>query len=137
MSLSKLCNLKALLGIIILSALTGCSRGQNEHMTFKAEKLAMPSADYPLAGFWKSAPSDDFGVAIAPAGNGLYSVSFCGPGGCFEPGTYRPNSKIYGDQKYKVIDVNTVEIGGQAGFDRYYRFESRTSTQQITGANSS
>jgi hypothetical protein len=23
----------------------------------------------------------------------MYSVSWCGPGGCFAPGTYRPNSR--------------------------------------------
>src|SRR5437773_5469636 len=69
-----------------------------------AEELAVRSEDYPLAGFWKIKKSDEWGLAIAPAGDGYYSISFCGPGGCFKPGTYRPNSKIIGDSSYRVIN---------------------------------
>jgi hypothetical protein len=51
-----------------------------------------PTAGHPYAGFWKENCSKESGLAIAHAGRGLYSVSFCGPGGCFKPGAYRPNT---------------------------------------------
>lgn len=67
---------------------------------------------------------DDFGLKIEPAAGDLYSISFCGPGGCFEPGTYRPNSPIFGDEAYRVIDGNTLEVLGGDGFSKYYRCSS-------------
>ena len=52
----------------------------------------------------------------------MYSVSFCGPGGCFEPGTYRPNTPIVGDPEYQVIDSNTLGISRKDGtFQQYSR----------------
>jgi hypothetical protein len=45
-----------------------------------------------FTGFWKTQCKDAFGLQIKPFENEEnYSVSFCGRGGCFEPGTYRPN----------------------------------------------
>jgi hypothetical protein len=74
-----------------------------------------------LSGFWKHHCEDGYGLKIEPAGRDFYSVSFCGPGGCFEPGTYRPNSPIFSDQSYRVIDGNTLEVLGGDGFSTYYR----------------
>ncbi|MHB8743850.1 MAG: zinc finger Ran-binding domain-containing protein [Sulfuricaulis sp.] len=76
---------------------------------------------YPLVGFWKDDCSENFGLAIAPATGGLYSVSFCGPGGCFKPGTYRPNTHLANDPNYKLIDNDTIEVLGGDGFSRYHR----------------
>ena len=90
-----------------------------------AEEAAVPSEEYPLAGFWKEDEADAWGLAIAPAGDGYYSISFCGPGGCFKPGTYRPNSKIVGDGAYRVINDICIEVAGRDGFARYKRAVSR------------
>lgn len=125
--------MKSIIALVLMCVLAGCSRGIDR--TRKAERLAVPSSEYPLAGFWKEKPSYEFGLAIAPAGNGFYSISFCGPGGCFKPGTYRPNSKIYGDTAYKVIDANTIDVLGAGGLSRYYRFPSRTATQPVAPPN--
>jgi hypothetical protein len=81
-------------------------------------------ADHPkpsLAGFWKEHCDDGFGLKIELAGGELYSISFCGPGGCFEPGTYRPNSPIFGDELYRVRDADRLEVLGGDGFSTYYR----------------
>jgi hypothetical protein len=96
-----------------VSALTSAQSPPNPSR--EAELAAVASADFPYAGFWK--PYDctpGYGLAISPAGTtpGLYSVSFCGPGGCFEPGTYRPNTTLVNDEKYWVIDENTIEVRG-------------------------
>jgi hypothetical protein len=89
----------------------------------KTDSTVWP-ADRPkpnLAGFWKDHCDDDFGLKIAGAGGELYSISFCGPGGCFDPGTYRPNSPIFGDESYRVVDANTLEVLGGDGFAKYSR----------------
>lgn len=94
--------------------------------TVAGDSTAWP-ADRPkpnLAAFWKDHCEDDFGLKIESAGGDLYSISFCGPGGCFEPGTYRPNSPIFGDEAYRVKDANTLEVLGGDGFSTYFRCPS-------------
>jgi hypothetical protein len=81
----------------------------------------MEDPEYPLIGFWKRNCNNDFGIAIDKTGNSHYSISFCGPGGCFKPGTYRPDSRIYGDSNYEVVSENRIEIKGMDGFSTYYR----------------
>lgn len=96
-----------------------------------AEENAVPTESHPLAGFWKDRDcSDNFGLAIGPASEDMYYVSFCGPGGCFEPGTYRPNTPIQGDPHYKVISLNIIEVRGRDGFTTYFRCpEGRVSNE--------
>lgn len=74
-----------------------------------------PTAAHPYVGFWKVKCSDDFGLAIAAAGPNLYSVSFCGPGGCFKPGTYRPDTPLVGDTNYKIVSTTRMQVGGGSG----------------------
>ena len=125
-----LCTMRAFFYIVGLLLLAACSSPRKPGDR-TAEQLAIPTGKYPLAGFWKKNASDDWGMAIAPAGYGRYSVSFGDRYSDFTPGTYRPNSKIYGDKWYRVIDLDTIEMGDYNGnFDRYYRFESRTSTNR-------
>lgn len=81
----------------------------------------IPKTGYPYIGFWKNNCADGFGLAINMIDEGLYSVSFCGPGGCFEPGTYRPNTSLVGDPNYKIINENQIEVKGADGFSTYYR----------------
>lgn len=90
-----------------------------------AEKTAIPSETHPLAGFWKTDPNDSFGLAIAPADGNLYSVSFCGPGGCFKPGTYRPNTPLVGDEDYQVVSQDTLRVRGNDGWSTYIRVPGR------------
>jgi len=89
------------------------------------EKLAKPCIEYPYAGFWKRKLWHKHGLAIGPEGNGLYYVSFCGPGGCFDKGQYRDNTKIINDPNYKIIDENTIEVKMKKGFKKYIRVNSR------------
>ncbi|HEX9625531.1 MAG TPA: hypothetical protein VGA00_01175 [Acidiferrobacterales bacterium] len=89
------------------------------------ERQARPSKTHPLGGFWKQDVRHDFGLAIGPAEGNAYYISFCGPGGCFEKGRYRPNSAIEGDPDYRVIDADTIEVKGRKGFARYVRVRSR------------
>ena len=90
-----------------------------------AEKTAISSKTYPMAGFWKTQSSDNFGLAISPTGVGKYSVSFCGPGGCFKPGTYRPDTPLVNDDDYQVINSNTLRVQGRDGWTTYRRAPCR------------
>ncbi len=77
-----------------------------------------PSKDF--TGFWKEKCEQDFGLQIKPAGtDGKYSVSFCGPGGCFEPGTYRPNTFINRDKSYQIVSDTELRVGGGDSFSTY------------------
>ena len=76
-----------------------------------AEQMAIPSDEFPLAGFYKGKVTENFGFAIGPnKESGTYYISFCGPGGCFKPGTYLPNTTIIDDPNYEVIDNNTIKF---------------------------
>jgi hypothetical protein len=110
--------------LIAASSLAGCDWLRDPH--WEAETDAQRSDTHPLAGFWKDDDcSDDWGLAIGPMSDTTYYLSFCGPGGCFEKGTYRPETKIVGDPDYRVIDADTIEVKGSKGFTRYMRCPSR------------
>lgn len=116
------------LGTLVLAVITlvaGGSIAADLDKGRAAEKAAVASPTHPYAGFWKQPGcADRFGLAIAPEGP-LYSVSFCGPGGCFAPGTYRPNTKLSGDSGYRIIDKDTIEVSTAFGFTRYVRCAQR------------
>src|SRR2546421_10251884 len=63
-----------------------------------------------FTGFWKGRCSDAFGVQIKQQTGNLFSVSFCGPGGCFDPGRWMPDTTIVGDPQYRPINPTTLEI---------------------------
>ena len=82
-----------------------------------------PSKDF--TGMWKGDCKENFGLQIKPVGDeGMYSVSFCGPGGCFEPGKYRPNTFITGDRSYHVASESEIEVRGGGGFSTYHKCSS-------------
>lgn len=112
--------MRTLLLVVALLSCIAC-QGGGEAVSHTARPSVPPT--HPLSGFWKDGHcEDDFGLLIAPAGDHLYSVSFCGPGGCFEPGTYRPNTPIVGDSDYRVIGENEIEVGSIDGdYQRYIR----------------
>jgi hypothetical protein len=74
----------------------------------RRESVKNIPADF--TGFWKWRCSDDWGVQIEKQTGTLFSVSFCGPRGCFEPGTWMPNTPIVGDPQYHYINPTTLAI---------------------------
>lgn len=69
-----------------------------------------------FTGFWKTNCEDAFGLQIMSFGEeGNYSVSFCGSGGCFKPGTYRPPTTIENDPAYEVISHDHIKVVGKGG----------------------
>lgn len=100
---------------------------QNSDTNWHVEKNAVPSKSHPLAGFYKDESCDDeWGWAIGPVNETQYYISFCGPGGCFAEGTYRPNTTIHNDPDYQVIDENTIKFQNTEGWSTHVRCPSRT-----------
>ncbi len=79
-----------------------------------------------FTGFWKTRCADGFGVQIKKLPGNLFSVSFCGPGGCFEPGTWMPNTPIIEDPQYRRIDPTTLEIKRGEGWKRLTKCTTAT-----------
>ncbi len=109
--------------ILVFLMVCGCGFFDSPH--WESERDAVPSESHPFAGFWKTDLSDSFGLAIGPYGEGKYYVSFCGPGGCFSKGDYRPITPLKGDPAYRIIDKNTIEVRGLDGSTKYYRSKGR------------
>jgi len=87
-------------------------------------------ADY--TGIWKSNCADYFGVQIKHVDNSLYSISFCGLDGCFEPGQWAPNSKNDGDPQYKVISPEKIGIRRKDDKNEYFTYIKCTSNPTWT-----
>ena len=65
-------------------------------------------ADY--TGIWMDDCSSFYGIQIKPTKDSLYSVSFCGYNGCFEPGEWTPNTPIEGDSNYLIVSPEKIGI---------------------------
>jgi hypothetical protein len=85
-----------------------------------------PTSAADFTGFWKGDCSDAFGVQIKPYSGTAYSVSFCGPGGCFSPGSWKPNTPIVGDPSYRVVNEETLELRNGERWQRYTKCTSDT-----------
>lgn len=78
-----------------------------------------PAKDF--TGFWKEKCDQGFGLQVMPYGrDGKYSVVFCGPGGCGDPGASRPTF-ITGDRHYEVVSEDEIYMRGAAGRTRFLR----------------
>jgi hypothetical protein len=75
-----------------------------------------------FTGFWKSKCEDAFGLQIKPYGtDGMYSIAFCGPGGCDDPDTVR-KTFITGDRHFEVISEDElIQIRPSGDRDRSVR----------------
>lgn len=90
---------------------------------------SVANAEENYTGFWKGDCSEAFGLQIMPAVGNKYSVSFCGPGGCFEPGTYRPNTTIQDDELYQVVSEDHLKVWGRDGWSDYFKCDTNTHPQ--------
>jgi hypothetical protein len=86
------------------------------------ESLLKATPEYPFVGFWKNECSEDFGLAFEAAGDGKYTVNFCGPGACGNVERLTPVS-LENNQNYRIIDQNTIEEQTIGGISKLYRCE--------------
>jgi len=98
----------------------------NNEPNWYVEENAVQSASHPLAGFWKEEGCNDaWGWAIGPVEPKIYYISFCGPGGCFKEGTYRPNTTLVDDPLYKIVDDNTILFKSNGDWSKHVRCSGR------------
>jgi hypothetical protein len=116
-------------GTLLLTWSTACGlpASLNDAPNWQVQENARRSETHPLGGFWKLGNcSSDAGLAIGPTRENTYYVSFCGPGGCFAEGTYRPETRIIGDPTYRVLGENAIEVKGWIGtWQKYVRCKAR------------
>jgi hypothetical protein len=116
---------------ILLSLLLAACGARRSNPNWQLERDAQPSQTHPYAGFWKIKPQQQFGLGIGPAGKDLYYVSFCGPGGCFAKGEYRPLTSLVADSSYHIVDTNQIEVNAKDGFTAFHRSDGRKGTKFI------
>ncbi|HYR36256.1 MAG TPA: M48 family metallopeptidase [Burkholderiales bacterium] len=74
-----------------------------------------------FTGFWKANCEQLYGIQLKPAAKpGLYSVSLCGPAGCFDSGTHRPATTVQGDPSYAVLSAEEILVRETSGRDTSY-----------------
>lgn len=97
------------------------------------KKLA--EEDYPgeldpsknFIGFWKEDCGQAFGLQIMHYGtDGKYSIVFCGPGGCGQPGSEGRITFITKDPHYEVISEDEIKERSADGWDTYRRCTRET-----------
>jgi len=119
------------LAIVAAGALLACD--PNSSPNWDVRERAKSSQSHPLAGFWKAnacSTDVDWGLAIGPMTESSYYVSFCGPRGCFAEGTYRPETKLYGDPAYEVVSTNEIGVKGKDGLTKYVRCPEEAAQQR-------
>ena len=109
---------------LTVAVLLGCESKPAVDMSLTssnvAERLSYDD-EYPFVGFWKSDPSNDFGLAIDKHVSGEYTVWFCGPGGAGEIPLLSP-TRLTDDPRFRILDANTIEaVNKHAQFDRWSR----------------
>ncbi len=78
-----------------------------------------PDLSLKLAGFWKEKCTEGFGLRIKPVDKpGMYTVTFCGPGGCGDDQNER-KTFITGDQHYTVVSSVELEVGPEGSRSTY------------------
>jgi hypothetical protein len=85
-----------------------------------------PDLSKTFAGFWKVKCSDSFGLRIKAVDKpGMYTVTFCGPGGCGnEQGERR--TFITGDKHYKVLSGGELQVGPDGNRSTYKKCSDGT-----------
>jgi len=79
-----------------------------------------------FAGFWKEKCSDTSGLRIRQVDQpGMYTVTFCGPGGCGDEQEER-KTFITGDKHYKVLVGGELQVGSNGNGSTYKKCSDGT-----------
>jgi len=78
-----------------------------------------PDLTVNFAGFWKEKCTDSYGLRIKPVNKpGMYTVTFCGPGGCGDEQNER-ETYIKGDKRYSVVSATILQVGSSENRSTY------------------
>jgi Zn-dependent protease with chaperone function len=96
------------------AALARAASDQPPQMLAKGERVD-------FTGFWKVNCEQLYGIQLKQAAEpGVYSVSLCGPAGCFDPGTHRPATTVQDDPAYEVLSREEILVHASRGHDTSY-----------------
>ena len=85
-----------------------------------------PDATKDFTGFWKKKCENAFGLQVKRGADGMYSIVFCGPGGCGDAADAR-RTYITGDRRFEVVSEDElVEISREGDKERIYRCTRET-----------
>lgn len=80
-----------------------------------------------FAGFWKTECTNTFGLRIKPADRPhMYTVTFCGPGGCGDE-TNERKTFINGDKQYNIVSATELQVGKAENRTTYKKCSDKTS----------
>lgn len=86
-----------------------------------------PDLSKNFTGFWKEDCDEPFGLQIKHFGDdGKYSIVFCGPGGCGNPGEDGHSTFINKDRGYEVVSATEIKIRRSDGWDTYHKCTTDT-----------
>lgn len=78
-----------------------------------------PDASLNLAGFWKEKCTEKFGLRIKTVDRPhMYTVTFCGPGGCGDEANER-KTFINGDKRYSIVSATELQVGRGENWTNY------------------
>jgi hypothetical protein len=81
-----------------------------------------PDPSKNFTGFWKEHCEQAFGLQIMHYGTeGKYSVVFCGPGGCGQPGSEGRITFITKDPEYQVVSEREIKQRVSEGWETYHK----------------
>lgn len=108
----------------------GAAPAPTPYKTVADIRKNLAEADYPgeldpsknFSGFWKEDCEEAWGLRIMPYGtDGKYSIVFCGPGGCGEPGREGRITFITKDRDYEVVSESEIRERSANGWVTYHR----------------
>jgi Zn-dependent protease with chaperone function len=97
--------------------------GEREALALAAAGATSPGKEQRIdfTGLWKEDCEQLYGLQFKPLEKQrVYSVSLCGPAGCLDPGTYRPNTTVQGDAAYDVLHAEEILIKQPRGDSTSY-----------------
>ena len=78
-----------------------------------------PEPSLNFVGFWKEKCTESFGLRIKPANRPhMYTVTFCGPGGCGDE-TNERETFIKGDKRYNIVSATELQVGSAQSQSTY------------------
>lgn len=85
-----------------------------------------PDRTKDFTGFWKEKCENAFGLQVKRGSDGMYSIVFCGPGGCGDDADAR-RTFITGDKRFEVVSEDElVEVSRNGDRERIYRCTRET-----------
>jgi len=89
----------------------------------QSDEMLKKDDSFPYIGIWKTDCSNDFGYTVDKSDKEMYSLMFCGPGGCMEE-EFWLKTTLENDKDFRIIDKDTFEMHAEGKFIQLHRCSS-------------